>query len=122
MKETKRMIPLFAEALDQVFQGADDGVEQLVHQLGFHHFRDVGDDLPAGAGHPAGFRVGAAAAGEYEDAGVRPFQGCQVGGELAFRLRVVKSFGILREGPGRGVFVDVRPAEAFPPWGGFRKS
>ena len=55
--------------------------------------------------------MGAAAAGEDEDAGVGPFQSLQVGLELPFGLRMVQALGILRKAPVRGVFVDVRPAE-----------
>ena len=91
-----------SDGSDQVIEAPDDGVEELVHQLRFDHFRDVGDAAPAGAGHPAGFGVGAAAAGEDEHAGVGPFQRLQVGGELALRLRMVKALGVLREGPVRG--------------------
>ena len=53
----------------------DDIVKELVHQFGLLHFGDVDDDFFAGAGHPACFGVGAAAAGEDEDAGIGPFKG-----------------------------------------------
>ncbi len=56
--------------------------------------------------------MGAAAAGEDEDAGVGPAQGVQVGGELALGERVVEAFGVLGEGPVRGGRVDVGPVEA----------
>ena len=77
------------ELVDQFVEGAGDAVEEFVHQFGFLHLGDVDDDFLAGAGHPAGLGVGAAAAGEDEHAGVGPVQGFQVGGELAFGLGVV---------------------------------
>lgn len=57
--------------------------------------------------------MGTAAAGEYQDAGVRPFQGLEVGRELALGLRVMQTLGVLLEGPVRGVFVHVGPTESF---------
>ena len=63
-------------------EGGGEGVEvthdiikELVHKLRLDHLGDVDDDFFAGSGHPAGFGVGAAAAGEYQDARVRPRQG-----------------------------------------------
>ena len=64
------------QRLHQFIQIAHDGIEQLVHQLGFYHFRDVRDDAFAGTGHPTGFGVGTAAAQEYEHAGIGPSQRC----------------------------------------------
>ena len=96
----------------QLLQTPDYLIEELVHQFRFHHFRDVDDDTFAFAGHPAGFRVGTAAAGEYKDTCVGPFQGFQIGSKLALGFRVVKTFGILLKGPIRGVFVDIGPAES----------
>ena len=59
------------ECVDFVKAVADE-VEEFVHEFGFLHFGDVDYDFFAGAFHPAGFGVGAAAAGEHEDAGVGP--------------------------------------------------
>ena len=63
------------KGVEEGVEVADDIVKELVHQFGLLHFGDVDDDFSAGAGHPAGFGVGAAAAGEDEDAGIGPFKG-----------------------------------------------
>ena len=95
-----------------LLQTPDHLIEELVHQLRFHHLRDINYDTFAFTSHPAGLGVGAAAAGEYKDTGVGPFQGLQIGRKLALGFRVVKTFGILLEGPVRSVFVDIGPAES----------
>ena len=97
---------------DELVDCAGDAVEEFVHEFGLLHLGDIDDDALAGAGHPAGFGVGAAAAGEDEDAGVGPVQGVQVGGELAFGFGVVEAFAVFVEGPVGRVFVDVGPVEA----------
>ena len=97
--------------LHQFIQIAHDGIEQLVHQLGFYHFGDVRDDAFAGTGHPTGFGVGTAAAREYEHAGIGPLQRFQIGRELALRERVMQPLGIFPEGPIGGVFVYIGPME-----------
>ena len=56
--------------------------------------------------------MGAAAAGEYEDAGVGPFEGFEVCGELAFSQRMGQAFLILLEIPFKGFRVNVGPAES----------
>ena len=102
------------QCLYQIIQVPNDPVEELVHKFRLLHFGDVDENLPPGAGHPAGLGVGAAAAGKDENAGVGPFQGFQVGGELAFRQGVMQTLGILFECPFRGFRVDVGPMETRP--------
>lgn len=97
---------------DQVVGVVHYLVEQPVHQFWLLHLRDVDYNFLSAAGHPAGFGVSAAAAGENQDAGIGPFKGLQIGLELTLGLRMVQAFGILLESPFRGVFVDVRPSES----------
>ena len=85
--------------LDQLLHRPHDPVKELVHQFRLDHFGDVDEGALAVAGHPAGFGVGAAAAGEDEDAGIGPFEGVEVGGELAFGEGMAEAFGVLGEGP-----------------------
>lgn len=59
-------------------------VKQLIHQLSLLHFRDIDNDFLSSSFHPAGFGVGAAAAGEYQKARVCPIQGIDVSLELSF--------------------------------------
>lgn len=59
-----------------------DEVEELIHELRFLHFGDIDDCAFAGAFYPPGLCVRAAAAGEYQQAGVRPFLGIQIALEL----------------------------------------
>jgi len=97
---------------DELVNCAGDAVEEFVHEFGLLHLGDVDEDFAAGAGHPAGFGVGAAPAGEDEDAGVGPAEGVEVGGELALGLGVAEAFAVLVEGPVGGGGVDVGPVEA----------
>ena len=108
----RRMSLHLRQNLDQFLHRPHNPVKKLVHQLWLDHLGDIYNRAFAAAGEPAGFGVGAAAAGEDEDAGVGPIQGLEVGGELAFGEGVVEAFGVLGEGPGGGVRVDVGPVEA----------
>lgn len=116
MKNVRRLLignlSVITEALHQVIKIVHNLVKEFVHQLRPHHLRDINDDALAGADHPAGFGVGAAAAREYEDAGVGGLEGLQIGRKLTFGQWMVQSVGVLLEGPIRGVFVDVSPMEA----------
>ena len=59
-------------------------IKQLIHQLGFLHFRYVGYDFLACTFHPSGFGVSAAAAWKHKQACVGPVQGIKVSLELSF--------------------------------------
>ena len=56
--------------------------------------------------------MGAAAAGEYQDAGIGPFKGLDVIGKLALREGVAEAGGVLGEVPVCRVGVHVGPVEA----------
>ncbi len=69
---------------EQIIEVVHNPVKELVHQLRLLLFRHVDDGFETFAGEPAGFGVGAAAAREYEDAGIGPAHGVEVGLEAFF--------------------------------------
>ena len=94
------------------FDGVGNGFEEFVHEFRLFHFRDIYDGLHPAALAPSRLRVGTAAAGQHQDAGVRPFKGFEVIGELPFRCRMDQTFLILGERPFRAVRVDFSLAES----------
>ena len=65
--------------MHQIIQTPHNPVKQLIHQLRLLLFRHIDNSFEAFAGEPASFGVGAAAAGEYEDADIGPKHGVEVG-------------------------------------------
>ena len=64
------------------FKISADEVEELVHQFGFLHLRNVNHDPLSGPFHPSGFGVGTSSAGENQKAGIGPMKSIQIGLEL----------------------------------------
>ena len=95
----------------QVLEVSHNPVKQLIHQLRLLLFRHVDNGSEAFAGEPAGFGVGAAAAGEYEDAGIGPTHGVEVGLEAFFGNGVGQALDVLGRLPVLPVFIYVGPVE-----------
>ena len=103
---------LLLNVVEKGIQTPHNPVKELVHQLWLLFFRHIDDGFEAFAGEPAGFGVGAAAAGEYEDADIGPKHGVQVGLEAFLGDGVGQVLDVLGRLPVLPVFIYVGPVEA----------
>ena len=98
-------------SLHQDLLVAHNAIKQLVHQLRLLLFRHVDNGFEAFAGEPASFGVGAAAAGEYDDADIGPKHGVQVGLEAFLGDGVGQALDVLGRLSVLPVFIYVGPVE-----------
>lgn len=103
---------LLWDRLYNFFHRVSNAVKHLIHQLRILLVRDVGNDLLAGTGHPAGLGVGGAAAGENQDADIGPTHGVKIALESVSGPFVVKVGYVVAGGPLLPVGIYVFPEES----------
>ena len=103
---------LLWDRLYNFFHGVSDAIKHLIHQFRILLLWNIGNDLLAGTGHPAGLGVGGSAAGEYQDADIGPAHGVKITLESVSGPFVVQVVYVVLGGPIGPIGIYVFPEEA----------